>query len=317
MSNTALTPSGRLNELKRYLERKSPTLKRIAPKGTDIERIINLACFEAYKNERLLDCSPESVYTSLAKACELNLVAGGVLHRAHLVPLYNSKRQTMEAELWIDYTGLMELVRRSGDVANFVARVVHENEDFEHVFDLEGGEVLRHRPKYDGDPGQPVLAYAVCFFKDGQKQVEVMRRDQIETIRNSARSGQSGPWVTHTEEMWRKTVIRRICKYLPLTADARAALAHDTVSDIAGQNTDMFVPEAVRKDLEKDAGEKALFDATETIDADSAPAPKRKRKSRAKSVVEAAAEEPANKFEHDHPEPEEPAEIAEDADPFA
>ena len=313
---TALTPQNKLGNIRSYLERKSPTLQRIAPKGTDIERIVSLACFEAYKNERLLDCSPESIYTSLAKACELNLVAGGVLHRAHLVPLYNKTRRCMEAELWIDYTGLMELVRRSGDVANFVARVVHKNEEFEHVFDLEGGEVLRHRPKYDGEPGEPVLAYAVCFFKDGQKQVEVMRRDQIETIRQSARSGNSGPWVTHTEEMWRKTVIRRICKYLPLTADAKAALEHDIVTDIAGQHKDMFVPDAVRKDLEKDAGEKALFDATETIDADAPPAPMKKRKSRAKKVVEAA---PAQPVELVHPEPEEEEVLDEpdNADPFA
>jgi recombination protein RecT len=313
---TALTPQNKLGNIRSYLERKSPTLQRIAPKGTDIERIVSLACFEAYKNERLLDCSPESIYTSLAKACELNLVAGGVLHRAHLVPLYNKTRRCMEAELWIDYTGLMELVRRSGDVANFVARVVHKNEEFEHVFDLEGGEVLRHRPKYDGEPGEPVLAYAVCFFKDGQKQVEVMRRDQIERIRQSARSGNSGPWVTHTEEMWRKTVIRRICKYLPLTADAKAALEHDIVTDIAGQDKDMFVPDAVRKDLERDAGEKALFDATETIDADAPPAPKKKRKSRAKKVVEAAPAQPVELF-HPEPEEEEVLEEPDNADPFA
>jgi len=313
---TALTPQHKLGNIRSYLERKSPTLQRIAPKGTDIERIVSLACFEAYKNERLLDCSPESIYTSLAKACELNLVAGGVLHRAHLVPLYNKTRRCMEAELWIDYTGLMELVRRSGDVANFVARVVHKNEEFEHFFDLEGGEILRHRPKYDGEPGEPVLAYAVCFFKDGQKQVEVMRRDQIERIRQSARSGNSGPWVTHTEEMWRKTVIRRICKYLPLTADAKAALEHDIVTDIAGQDKDLFVPEVVRKDLEKDAGEQALFEATQAIEADAPPAQKKKRKSRAKKVVEAAPQQPVELI-HPEPEEEEIQEEPDNADPFA
>ena len=96
-----------------YLEQKKGVLKRIAPEGTDVDKIVSLAMFEAAKNERLLQCSPQSVYMALAKACQLNLVAGGVLHRAHMVPIWNSKKKTHDAELWIDYTGLMELVRRS------------------------------------------------------------------------------------------------------------------------------------------------------------------------------------------------------------
>ena len=271
-----------------YLEQKKGVLRKIAPEGTDVDRIVSLAMFEAAKNERLLQCSPQSVYMALAKACQLNLVAGGVLHRAHMVPIWNSKKKTHDAELWIDYTGLMELVRRSGEIANFVARVVHEGEDFEHYFDLEDGEVLRHKPSYDGDVGAPKLAYAVCFFKDGQRQVEVMRKDQIEKIRDASRSGGSGPWKTHTEEMWRKTVIRRICKYLPLTAEAKTVLEHDTSADITGKDQELFIPKPVLDDLQQEAQAERLSNM-EAIDVDAEVADTPKKTKRSKTKSKAAA----------------------------
>lgn len=281
--STQLSPGQKLGH---YLEQKKPVLKRIAPEGTDVDRIVSLAMFEAAKNERLLSCSPQSVYMALAKACQLNLVAGGVLHRAHLVPIWNSRKKTHDAELWIDYTGLMELVRRSGEIANFVARVVHEGEDFEHYFDLEDGEVLRHKPSYDGSVGEPKLAYAVCFFKDGQRQVEVMRKDQIEKIRDASRSGGSGPWKTHTEEMWRKTVIRRICKYLPLTAEAKTVLEHDTSADITGKDQELFIPKPVLDDLqqEEDAERVMNMDAIDVEAETVTPAPKKRKKTKSKAA---------------------------------
>jgi len=227
---TALSTRDKVTHLEEYLQSKKKTLIKIAPQGTDVDRIIRVAMFETVKNERLIQCSPSSVYMALAKACELDLVAGGVLHRASLVPMWDKKSKGYNAELWIEYTGLMDLVKRSGEVAHFKAEVVHDNDEFEHSFDLENGEVLRHKKCHD-NPGNLLLAYAVCFFKDGQRQVEVMRKDQINKIRKSSRSPDSGPWSQHTEEMWRKTVIRRICKYLPLTPKTTAVLQHDIQSD--------------------------------------------------------------------------------------
>jgi recombination protein RecT len=176
---------------------------------------------------------------AIGKACELGLAAGGVLHRASLIPIYNKRKRVMEADLWVEYTGLMDLVRRSGEISSFVARVVHENEEFEHYFDASQGEILRHRPCYDSDPGGLRLAYAVAFYKDGRRQIEVMRRDQILKIRDGSRYNGSGPWKSHEEEMWRKTVIRRICKYLPLTPQAASVITEDINTEFSG-NIDLM-----------------------------------------------------------------------------
>jgi|TARA_R100000329_G_scaffold150636_1_gene144076 recombination protein RecT len=287
---TALSTRDKVTQLNEYLESKKNSLIKIAPQGTDVDRIIRVAMFEAVKNERLVQCSPTSVYMALAKACELDLVAGGVLHRASLVPMWDKKTKGYNAELWIEYTGLMDLVKRSGEVAHFKAEVVYENDEFEHSFDLESGEILRHKKCHD-NPGDLVLAYAVCFFKDGQRQVEVMRKDQINKIRRNSRSPDSGPWSQHTEEMWRKTVIRRICKYLPLTPKTTAVLEHDIQSDFGASNIQSIDVNVVEQDH--------TVDTDNVIDVKEAESkPKPKRKSKVKDLVEKAKE-------NNLPEPEE------------
>ena len=286
---TALSTRDKVTQLNDYLEGKKSSLIKIAPQGTDVDRIIRVAMFEAVKNERLVQCSPASVYMALAKACELDLVAGGVLHRASLVQMWDKKSKGYNAELWIEYTGLMDLVKRSGEVAHFKAEVVYENDDFEHSFDLEKGEVLRHKKCHD-NPGDLLLAYAVCFFKDGQRQVEVMRKDQINKIRKSSRSPESGPWAQHTEEMWRKTVIRRICKYLPLTPKTTAVLEHDIQSDFGN------VIDIETIDVAEEANTNNDNNVIDVQSADSKP--KSKRRSKVKDLVEKAQV-------NDLPEPEE------------
>ena len=286
---TALSTRDKVTQLNEYLEGKRQSLIKIAPPGTDVDRIIRVAMFEAVKNERLVQCSPASVYMALAKACELDLVAGGVLHRASLVPMWDKKSKGYNAELWIEYTGLMDLVKRSGEVAPFKAEVVYENDEFEHHFDLENGEVLKHKKCHD-NPGDLLLAYAVCFFKDGQRQVEVMRKDQINKIRKSSRSPESGPWAQHTEEMWRKTVIRRICKYLPLTPKTSAVLEHDIQSDFANTVEINTVDENV-DDQDNKSVEDVIDVQSEEIES------KPKRQSKVKKLVEQAKQQ--------LPEPEE------------
>ena len=115
-----------------------------------------------------------------------------------------------------------------------------------------------------------------------------MRKDQIEKIRDNSRSGGSGPWKSHTEEMWRKTVIRRICKYLPLTAEAKTVLEHDTSADITGKDQELFIPKPVLDDL-KEEGQTELIATMEPIDVDSVEVDKktkrRKKKSKAAEVL--------------------------------
>ncbi len=80
----------------------------------------------------------------------------------------------------------------------------------------ETGEHLKHRPDLTSDRGPATLVYAFAKTKDGGTYIEVMNEEEIEKVKNVSKSKDSGPWKTWPEEMWRKTVLRRLSKKLPM-----------------------------------------------------------------------------------------------------
>jgi recombination protein RecT len=90
------------------------------------------------------------------------------------------------------------------------------------------------------------LAYAVAHLVDGGTHVEVMTRSQIHAIRDRSQNVQNAkkwnkatPWDTDEEQMWIKTVLRRICKYLPKSVELVSALALDAAAERGTQNMDL------------------------------------------------------------------------------
>ena len=64
---------------------------------------------------------------------------------------------------------------------------------------------------------------------DGFKatDVEGMGRSDVGKVRAASRAGKFGPWVEWWDEMAKKTVIRRMAKRLPSSADVDSVLASD------------------------------------------------------------------------------------------
>ena len=59
---------------------------------------------------------------------------------------------------------------------------------------------------------------------DGSVMAEVMNKAEIEKVRNVSRAKGSGPWTMWWVQMARKTVMRRLSKYLPMDAAPMEAL---------------------------------------------------------------------------------------------
>lgn len=206
------------------------------PKHLTAERFCRVAITALTRVPKLAECTQESFFRCLFDLSAMGLEPDG--RRAHLIPYGR------ECTLVVDYKGLVELVRRSGDVAKIHADVVCENDDFEHSL----GEVVKHTYDLKGERGKPYAAYAQVTLKDGSIQAEIMGIAEIEKIRSKSKAGRSGPWVDHWEEMAKKTAFRRLTKWLTLSPEIADRIAKADEHEFELRNV---TPEARPNELGK------------------------------------------------------------------
>jgi recombination protein RecT len=215
------------------------SLATVLPKHLTPERVVKMALVAASRQPLLFKCTKESFLQSIMKSAELGLDCSGTLGRAYLVPYYNSKIGAYECQFIPGYQGLIELARRSGNIARIESRVVYENDTFEIEYGLD--QKLIHKPKLGNDRGDMQCVYALAELTDGTRQFEVMTPEEVEAIRSRSKARDNGPWKTDYSEMSRKTVIRRLAKYLPLTTELAKAFEADDeqfnghTNDVAGE----------------------------------------------------------------------------------
>jgi len=196
-------------------------VQQALPKHLTPDRFIRVALTAMTRTPKLAECDQESFFAALLTLSQLGLEPDG--RRAHLIPFENRKRNCVEVQLIVDYKGLSELAMRSGVVSNIHADVVCEND----IFEVDRGEIKQHSIDFKRARGEVYAAYAICRFKDGSEKAEVMTREEIEAIRKRSRAGNAGPWVTDWSEMAKKTVFRRLSKWLPLSPEQRDIVEAD------------------------------------------------------------------------------------------
>ena len=176
------------------------------PKHMTPERFSRIALTALQRTPKLQDCTQASLFK-----CLLDLSAAGLEpdgRRAYLIP-YGT-----ECTLILSYMGMIELVRRSGDVVSIRSELVCENDEFS----WENGKVT-HKVDWRKPRGEIQAVYAEAVLKSGETQTATMTKDEVDAIRKRSRSGSSGPWVTDYGEMAKKTSLRRLCKLLPLSSE--------------------------------------------------------------------------------------------------
>src|SRR5690606_13925450 len=91
---------------------------------------------------------------------------------------------------------------------------------------------IRHKIDLRKQRGNVYAFYAKTVFKDGTIVTEVMSIDDVNRIRDRSdaykafKAGKikSTPWSTDPDEMGKKTVFRRLSKWLPASTDAEERL---------------------------------------------------------------------------------------------
>lgn len=217
-----------IDSVRETLERMKPQMALALPRHLTPERLARVAMTAIQNTPKLLECDRTSLFAAIMTCAQLGLEPDGVLGQAYLVP-FGGKVQFIPG-----YRGLISLARNSGEVQSIMAQEVREHDKFEYAFGLHPR--CEHVPA-SGERGEIVAFYAVAHFINGGHHFEVMSRAEVEKIRDNssgykvalryAKPGQEpqSPWVQNFAEMGKKTVIRRMGKYLPMNVQKAAALA--------------------------------------------------------------------------------------------
>jgi len=197
------------------------------PKHLTPDRFVRLALTALNKTPKLAQCTQTSLLGCLMDLSQIGLEPDG--RKAHLIP-YGT-----ECKLIVDYKGLVELVRNTGEVADIHADVVYENDKFEYSFGSDA--TLIHKPALK-ERGELIAAYSFVRLKDNSSSYEVMPITDIEAIKERSEAWKAykkglikpPPWVTDWNEMAKKTVFKRHTKWLPLSSESsrlQAAIEKD------------------------------------------------------------------------------------------
>jgi recombination protein RecT len=200
-----------------YLKKMGPEIEKALPKHMDADRLARIALTTFRTTPKLMECNVQSLMGSVMQAAQLGLEPGLVGH-CYIIP-YGK-----EATFIIGYKGMIDLARRSGNIESIYAHEVCENDEFEYEYGLH--PKLVHKPSMT-DRGKFIGAYAVAHFKDGGYQFEFMPREEIDKRKGRSKASKNGPWVTDYEEMAKKTVIRHMWKYLPISVEIQNQAAQD------------------------------------------------------------------------------------------
>jgi recombination protein RecT len=216
-----------------FLNVRAKGLAKFAAARIKPETLIRLAVFEFSQNEWLRRCTPESIYASLVLAAQMGLEPSGIRGEAYLVPFKG------KCTLIPGWRGYVKLALRSKGVKSFYSHVVYENDKF--AVWLGSDVKVEHEPYLSGDRGDIIAAYAVAKLENGEIDVEVMTRDELEHVKKVAadgRGGKAGPaYAEWEDQMFRKAPIRRLAKRLPLGDDFFVALKAEELAD-AGESAE-------------------------------------------------------------------------------
>ncbi len=218
-----------------------------------------------------------SLLGAITKAASDGLILDG--KEAALVIDHNG-----EAQYRPMMRGLLKLAYNSGEIKSLVVETVRENDEFVYS-PTDEERPIHHIIDLKAPRGDAYAVYAKAVLKDGGIVFEVMTVEDVNRIRDRSdayrafKAGKikSTPWSTDWNEMARKTVFRRLSKYLPSSTDrdrfreAVERIDDDFTNEIEHDATPPTPQPATKK---RGGGAAALKDVTPKPE----PAPKAKPK---------------------------------------
>jgi len=293
-----------MDVLKHNLAKRADEFKMVLPAHITPEKFQRVIATAAIQNPQLLACDRQSLLLASMKLAQDGLLPDG--REAALVPFKTRVKVGEGRNDWADkwlvqpmpmVYGLRKKILQSGEVLSLETGVVY-------LADLQGGNFLyevgleppiRYRPNLllpldETTDDKVVAAYSIAKIKNETGgapywSVEVMRRAEIDKVRQTSQTGATGkstrdgkaippkgPWVEWFGEMARKTVLRRHAKVLPMSGDILETFERDIEAE---RKADQAAAESAAAFLSVEErgpvvlpGDEELGAGGETIDAD-------------------------------------------------
>jgi len=192
----------------RLLQRRAELEHALEGSGISADRFIRAAVTAAMMQPELIsDVSFQSLWQALLEATNDGLLPD---RRQGVIVPYKGKAKWQPM-----YRGLIDRFEQSGEY-KWIGAGLHRDDDRE--FDIwldEHGQHFLHRPGPGN--GKVIETYAAAITKGGGFFVSTINETEMTRIRNVSRArGEDSPWAQWTDEMRKKTALKRLCKLLPM-----------------------------------------------------------------------------------------------------
>ncbi|MNO64374.1 recombination and repair protein RecT [compost metagenome] len=182
------------------------------PQGFNKTRFIQNSMAVLLETKGIENCSPSSVVRTLIKGAFLGLDFFN--KECYAIPYgVNVQFQT-------DYKGEIKLAKKyaTNPIKDIFAKVVREGDEFSEEI-VAGQQTVNFKP-LPFNNGEIIGAFAVVLYKDGSMMYDTMSKEDIEVTRKTYSKQPNGKtWEKSTGEMYKKTVLRRLLKYIDIHFD--------------------------------------------------------------------------------------------------
>lgn len=191
------------------------------PRDLNIDRFVANAVALLNEKPELTKFAREhgttQIKLGLMKAAILGLDA--MNKEVYLIP-FSSQIQFMP-----DYRGNVKLCKKYSQrkIKDIYSKLVREGDEFEELI-VDGHPSINFKAKPFND-GPVIGAFAVCLYEDGGMEYDTMSIADLENTRNSSKAKNSPAWTRFTGEMYKKTVLHRMCKHITLDFESSEQLS--------------------------------------------------------------------------------------------
>ena len=178
------------------------------PKDFNKARFVQNALALVNENPNIAKYGQQKIMAGLLKGAYLGL--DFYSKECYLVPYGN------DLNYQTDYRGAKKLAKKYSirPIKDIYAKLVHEGDLFEEKI-IGGEQSFDFNPKPFND-GKIIGAFAVVLYTDGGMAYDTMSLADLENTRKASKASNSPAWKNFTGEMYKKTVLHRLCKHIEL-----------------------------------------------------------------------------------------------------